>query len=144
MTRSIRTGWVIWFIAAPVVVLAVVALADATVLRSPNAWILVTTPIVGSNLTNSVIGYSYLLDGSLIHKENLSPLQSALAYNGFDWGPDGYSLRTLQPFLVSVASPFLGLVASALLVNYLAYSILVVATARLAYRLTGRVAAAPV
>ena len=132
----------IWFIAAPVVVLAVVALADATVLRSPNAWILVTTPIVGSNLTNSVIGYSYLLDGSLIHKENLSPLQSALAYNGFDWGPDGYSLRTLQPFLVSVASPFLGLVASALLVNYLAYSILVVATARLAYRLTGRVAAA--
>jgi hypothetical protein len=104
-------------------------------IASVNPWILVTAPLNAAHAGNSIIGYSWLLDGGPIHKENLSPLLQSLSFNGILAYPDGYFLRPIYPFLVSLNSWFLGLRTAAFTINALAYGVLVVAAGWLAYQL---------
>jgi hypothetical protein len=114
-----------------------------------NTWVLVTAPLEGAappyavgHDINTLIGYSWLCNGDVIHIENVSPLQESLAFNGRLNYPDGYYLRPFYPFLVSLLSWLLGLKRAALAINYGAFGCLVVGTAWLARQLSGRRSAA--
>jgi hypothetical protein len=59
---------------AVLTVATVIAALNQLWIASVNPWILVTAPLNAAHAGNSIIGYSWLLDGGPIHKENLSPL----------------------------------------------------------------------
>src|SRR5215831_11005304 len=117
---------------APLVLSALIAggigLLDGLWLSQVNPWILATAPFDQAHLTNPVIGYSWLLDGTVIHKENLSPLLQSLTFNGYLAYPDGYYLRPVYPFLISTLSWLIGLKPAAFAINCLSYAAFVVAT----------------
>ena len=124
------------------VVVAVAFLCNYLFFWQVNPWVLVTAPLTPLYSTNAVIGYSWLLNGDVTHKENMSPLYNSLIFYGFPSTPDGYYLRSVYPYLVSISSWVLELKASALFVNYLAYATIVVVTGLFAFELTLRRAVA--
>jgi len=63
---------------AVLTVATVIAALNQLWIASVNPWILVTAPLNAAHAGNSIISYSWLLDGGLIHKENLSPLLKPL------------------------------------------------------------------
>ena len=115
---------------------AVIALANFLWLSRVNAWVLGGGPIIWG--VNPIIGYSYLAGGETIHEENISPLWQTLSFNGQVIFPDGYFLRALYPFFVSLFTWCFGLKGAALTVNYLAYAGLVMGTAWFGFQLGGR------
>jgi len=121
-----------------ITVILIIAALDALCLSAVNPWIMSTAPLSRISQTNQVIGYSWLLDGRAFFKENLSPLFNSLVFNGYFYWPDGYYLRPLYPYLISLCSWLLGLRPAAQLINFIAYAVVVVITGLLARDLSGR------
>ena len=144
MTTAIRpaqwpvagSGRMLW--GAAVIVAIAFAVLNRIWLSAVDPWIVVTAPLNSPHETNSIIGYSWLLDGAPVHKENLSPLRQSLSFNGALTYPDGYFLRPVYPFVVSLGSWLFGLGATALAVNCLSVGVLVVTTAWFATQMEGR------
>src|SRR5947209_6182311 len=132
VTPYARRPWAVLFVMVGTVALLIAAL-NFVWLDAINPWILVTAPLSSPHRPNSILGYSWLLEGSPIHKENISPLLQSLTFNGVLGYPDGYYLRPLYPFLISLASWHFGLFKTGLAANYVSYALLVVATGWLAF-----------
>lgn len=103
-----------------------------------NPWILSAAPFYPFSpfSPNSILGYSYLTDGSIIHKENISPLIQAANFSGMATQFDVYFLRPLYPFFVNIASFFTDLKSAAQWIVYLSYGMIVVSTAFFTFTLS--------
>src|SRR5436190_17477902 len=86
--RRMRAGWPLAaskparYGTAVLAIAVVIGALNQLWIASVNPWILVTAPLNAAHAGNSIIGYSWLLDGGPIHKENLSPLLQSLSFNG--------------------------------------------------------------
>jgi hypothetical protein len=121
-----------------VVVFASVIASNSTV----DFWIYATSPLSGGWWRdNSVIAYSWILDGRIFHKENFPSLD---ILNSFLVGPPSanlYAARPVYPFLVSVVAPLTGAMPALLLVNAVAWGVTAYCAVRLTNLLTDSVLA---
>ncbi len=90
-----------------------------------SGWNLMTLPVDYWHLSNSLLGYVYMLGSEPIHKENTSFVHQVMLLSGFDGfkGQNFYFLRPVYSLLVSLILPFFGLVRSFIVVNYIGWSI---------------------
>jgi hypothetical protein len=106
----------------PVALIGVAVFASLIVSNSVvDFWIYATSPLNVEFANNPVIGYSYVIDRRLLHKENL-PFLGLL--NSFLVAPPSismYAARPVYPFLASLGAPFTGAMPALLLVNAVAW-----------------------
>jgi hypothetical protein len=88
-----------------------------------SGWNLMTNSVNGSGL--SLAGYTYLMNGTLVHRENTPFLLQAIMYAGAPAPLDYYAMRGFYAFLASLLSPLVGFMNAFLLVNYAAWAICV-------------------
>ena len=55
-----------------------------------SGWIVITQPIEISHSTNSLLGYSFIRDGGVLHIENHSAFLQVAFFSGADVTPDLY------------------------------------------------------
>jgi hypothetical protein len=99
-----------------------------------SGWILMTQPVEFSHSTNSLLGYSFIRDGSVLHKENYSSFLQVAFFSGVDVTPDLYFRRPVYTFIATLFAPVFGVAAGLLLVNGLGWCL----AAWLCYRFTLR------
>ena len=86
-----------------------------------SGWILITQPVEISHSTNSLLGYSFIRDGSVLHKENYSSFLQVAFFSGADVTPDLYFRRPVYTFIATLLAPLFGVSASLFLVNALGW-----------------------
>lgn len=131
-----------WSLALVVIWIACAATAVWSNRAERDAYLLGTVPTLGySDHTNSLIGYSTLLDGSPRHSENIQTWDHLAMFNGAFIAADMYANRPLFPFLVSCAAWLLGVSGASLAVNLAAWAVGVWAAVRVGAELAQRPAA---
>lgn len=127
-----------FFKPAPVALVLVAIFASIVAANSTvDFWIYATSPLSGGWLRdNSVIAYSWILDGRIFHKENFPSLG---ILNSFLAGPPSanmYAVRPVYPLLASVVAPLTGAMPALLLVNAAAWGLAAYCAVRLTNLLT--------
>lgn len=109
-----------WAIALAFIVLSLVVTVVGSGQRS--GWVHMTLPLNQYHTGNTLLGYSYVLDGQPIMKENLPTLRQMAFFNAHPeaW-LDFYAYRAGYAFLACLLAPVLGLLGATHLLNWLAW-----------------------
>jgi hypothetical protein len=107
--------------------------------RSP--WVLATQPVEWSHAANSMLGFSFIEGGTVLHKENWSAIQQVAFLSGADAAPDLYFRRATYAFAASLLTPILGVSWALVAVNVLSWLLAVCACHHFAKTLYGERAA---
>lgn len=126
VTRNLRAvldrttlGW------AAVLVFLAVSLPIALLGRGErSSWIHQTSPVEGF-AANPLLGYSHLLGGEPIHKENAPSIDHVVIFCGAPSPLGMYSVRPVYAFTAALIQPFLGILGSLAAVNYLCWALAV-------------------
>lgn len=86
-----------------------------------SGWILVTQPVEALHSANLLLGYSYLYDRTILHKENWSSFVQIAYFGGADIAPDLYFRRPAYTYVASLLSPALGMKGSLVALNVLGW-----------------------
>jgi hypothetical protein len=126
------------FTPAPIAFVLVVMFASIIASNSSvDFWIYATSPLSGRYLRdNSVIAYSWILDGRIFHKENLPSLDILNSFLVGSPSANIYAVRPVYPFLASVIAPLTGAMPALLLVNVAAWGLAAYCAVRLTNLLT--------
>jgi hypothetical protein len=100
-----------------------------------SGWILITQPVEAQHAANSLIGFSYLRDATVLHKENLSALLQVAFFGGADVAPDLYFRRPVYTFAAASLAPALGPIGALVAMNFIAWAAGVGLTWRFTLRL---------
>jgi hypothetical protein len=120
----------------PIPVALVLVAVFATVIFSNHLvdfWIYCTSALNGErSRMNPFVGYSHILDGQLLHRENLPFIEIMNSFLAAPPTATIYAVRPLYPLLASILAPLTGALPALLLVNIVAW----MAAAYCAVRLT--------
>ena len=90
-----------------------------------SGWILMTQPFDEVHSANSLLGYSFIREDQVFHKENLTGFRQVAFFSGFETTPDLYFRRPVYTFIAALFAPLLGIGTSLLIVNLAAWAIAV-------------------
>lgn len=108
----------------PLQLILFLAIAGIAVTLGPDrsAWILITQPVEALHAANSMLGYSWIKDGAILHKQNYSSFLQLGIFAGADVTPDAYYRRPVYTFFATLLAGALGPATAMLTVNLLAWA----------------------
>jgi hypothetical protein len=99
------------------------------------AWILMTSPVERSHRVNSLLGYTVLLGGAPLHKENVCSFDLLMLFRGVSAPLDWRAVRSVYPFAASVLFPLASPATALALTVWLSWAAAALVAARFAWRL---------